>query len=393
MPAKLKILTRQALEEAAKAGRAADSEAVLRKQFVAEVSRVEAKDGDATDVSRRRTFVISTSSPDRDNDVIEADGWQLANYQKNPVVLWAHDYRSLPIGKAIEVGLQGGKLVSTMEFADHDFANTVLRLVDGGFLRATSVGFRPEKYSINEDRRGLDFTEQELLEFSIVPVPANPEALIVAREFKSDLDQLHAWAKGLLAVKAEDEIETPADPAKDAATDKDEKKDEAPAVASLSDADVQRIADAVAGKMADSFSTIQRALEQLAAKSDDDPDDDPEEDPAKAGEQPCCAGCGQKSGNQCKDCGHFMCAEHTLQNHMCPHCTEKSANTDDAIVLELDDEHVLELDAETGVEKDGEHLSADEITAALRDSIGALVGEVVRNETQSTVNRLLGRVD
>ena len=61
------------------------------------------------------------------------------------------------------------------------FAEQVLRMIDGGFLRATSVGFRPIKYSVNATRGGLDFAECDLLEFSICPVGSNPEALIVGR--------------------------------------------------------------------------------------------------------------------------------------------------------------------------------------------------------------------
>jgi HK97 family phage prohead protease len=48
-------------------------------------------------------------------------------------------------------------------------------------LSATSVGFRPLKWSFSKDRErggGIDFHEQELLEFSIVTVPANSEATI-----------------------------------------------------------------------------------------------------------------------------------------------------------------------------------------------------------------------
>lgn len=144
---------------------------VIRKQFVSEITKAPGA-GD-----RVRRFVISTASVDRDNDTIAVAGWKLDSYKRNPVVLWAHDYSQLPIGKATGVGIENGKLVATAEFADHDFADTVLRLIDGGFLNATSVGFRPIKSALNRERGGQDFIEQELLEFSIVPVPANSEAL------------------------------------------------------------------------------------------------------------------------------------------------------------------------------------------------------------------------
>lgn len=173
---------------------------VLFKQDVlSEVGRVQA-DGGAVDVSRRRTFVISSDSVDRDNDVINQAGWQLGNYQANPVVLWAHDYSSLPVGKCVELGVRGHQLIATAEFADHPMASTVLSLVDGGFLRATSVGFRPlpGKYTVNEQRGGMDFESCELLEFSIVPVPANPDALIMARAAGIDLAPIKGWADGVL---------------------------------------------------------------------------------------------------------------------------------------------------------------------------------------------------
>jgi phage head maturation protease len=62
----------------------------------------------------------------------------------------------------------------------------VYRLARGGFLAATSVGFRPLKWEYTTDKErgaddwfpGIDFEEQELVEFSIVTVPANPEALM-----------------------------------------------------------------------------------------------------------------------------------------------------------------------------------------------------------------------
>lgn len=142
------------------------------KQFNAEIK---------AGAGRVRRFVISTSTPDRDNDTIAVAGWKLDNYRRNPVVLWAHDYQSLPLGRAVSVAVDGDKLVADAEFADHDMANAVLKLIDGGFLRATSVGFRPLTSTYNNARGGTDYTAQELLEFSLVPVPANPEALIQAK--------------------------------------------------------------------------------------------------------------------------------------------------------------------------------------------------------------------
>lgn len=161
------------------------SETLQKKQFVAEVK---------AEGARRRRFVISTSGVDRDNDVIDQNGWDLAAYQRNPVVLWAHDYASLPVGKCVSIVVEGGRLVAIVEFAPAElsaFAEQVLGLIDGGFLNAVSVGFKPKKTAHNHARGGLDFLEMELLEFSIVPVPANAQALLVGRS--ADSPALKAW--------------------------------------------------------------------------------------------------------------------------------------------------------------------------------------------------------
>lgn len=189
-------IKREEFLKAAKDGKVPEN-SILRKQFVCE------KAPEPDQSTRYRQFIVSTAAVDRDNDSISPKGWHLDNYRKNPVVLFAHDYTSLPIGKCSNIKMVGGQLIATAEFADHDMANTVMRLVDGGFLNATSVGFRPMKYQLNDERKGVDFEEQELLEFSIVPVPANPEALIVARELAGDIESLKSWAKSTLdALKA-----------------------------------------------------------------------------------------------------------------------------------------------------------------------------------------------
>ena len=142
----------------------------------------------------RVQFVISTGSVDRDNDTVNPAGWRLENYRRSPVVLFAHDYRALPVARASEIGVVGGQLCAVAEFvpaAIYPFAKQVLDMLRAGFLNAVSVGFRPLKYVQNAQRGGFDFIEQELLEFSVVPVPANPEALVVGRGV--DEGAVKAW--------------------------------------------------------------------------------------------------------------------------------------------------------------------------------------------------------
>ena len=128
------------------------------------------------------SFVISTDDVDRHGDVILSQGWHLESYRRNPVFLWAHDYARPVIGRAVEVWSEAHRLVAEVEFAPTDFAQEVAKLYRSGYQRGVSVGFKPLRY---EERRhekmgaflGIRFLEQELLEASAVPVPANKDAL------------------------------------------------------------------------------------------------------------------------------------------------------------------------------------------------------------------------
>lgn len=162
------------------------------------------------DAPRTMKFIISTGAVDRDGDTVNPKGWVLDSYKRSPVVLWSHDYSQLPIGKAVNVQMTEKGLMADVEFPQvgvHPFADTVYDMLKSGFLNATSVGFRGMEYDPSKDRKsGYDFKKQELLEFSIVPVPSNPEALAL-RGVKSDQAQRYAkamrhWTKDVLGDEA-----------------------------------------------------------------------------------------------------------------------------------------------------------------------------------------------
>ena len=128
------------------------------------------------------TFVLSTDDVDRHGDVISADGWVLDSYRENPVLLWAHEYRQPAIGRAAKVWVEPHRLLADMEFAPTEFAKEIASLYRSGFQLGVSVGFKPLRYEERRDEKtgtflGLRFLEQELLEVSAVPVPANRSAL------------------------------------------------------------------------------------------------------------------------------------------------------------------------------------------------------------------------
>jgi len=170
------------------------ADARVRASFDTEVK---AGEGD----SRTLMFTISSASVDRMGDSIAVSGWKMDAYRKNPVVLWAHDATLLPLAKAPKVWVEGEKLKADAEFTPIGMArfnDTVFDMYKQGFLSATSVGFIPLKYAFTDDpqrRYGIDFLEQELLEFSCVPIPANSDALIEGRAAGIDILPVLDWAE------------------------------------------------------------------------------------------------------------------------------------------------------------------------------------------------------
>lgn len=149
--------------------------------------------------SRLIEFIVSTGRVDRENDTISPQGWDLADYKNNPVVLWVHDHWSPPIGNSRSMYLDGDALKSMCEFTPEElnpFGYQIYKLYAGGFMHACSAGFQPVEYNYDESRKyGVNFIKQSMLEYSCVPVPANPDALAVARSKGLKTDLLKAWAE------------------------------------------------------------------------------------------------------------------------------------------------------------------------------------------------------
>jgi len=170
----------------------------------------------SNDDNRTIEGVFSTADVDRSGDPpIEQESWNLKNFKKNPVVLFAHDSRNIPIGKVTKLKLdEKGNLAGKIMFAVDegvgiygDLIKTVYNLYKGKFMRAFSVGFKLGE--ITDDKKGMKLIKNELLEISCVPVPAN--ALALAKVKGLDLE----------ALDKVDEIEETIDFKKDAESNED----------------------------------------------------------------------------------------------------------------------------------------------------------------------------
>lgn len=171
--------------------------------FVRKSNPINPDDIKIEDSERAAIRYINTPDLDRDGEIVMPDGGIIKDYQKNPTVLYSHDYRGLPIGKDIWIKLVKGKgwLAKTI-YANHQLANDVYNLVKEKFLNSSSIGFIALE-TINSGDKGWDKVKEKLvkdwsiledtvnqakriitkwilLEHSDVPLPSNTNALNIA---------------------------------------------------------------------------------------------------------------------------------------------------------------------------------------------------------------------
>ena len=118
----------------------------------------------------------NTTDRDRTGDIITAQAWAngLENYQKNSVLLYQHN-TSNPIGKVTNMEVsERGLWVEAEISAVNDNLHT---LMNDGALKGLSVGFSLENQKYDAEKDTTFITELELLEISVVSVPANQNSL------------------------------------------------------------------------------------------------------------------------------------------------------------------------------------------------------------------------
>jgi hypothetical protein len=179
-------------------GKKVDEIELTRKGIPIDVKTMKIEEGE-----RAAIRLITTPNLDRDNEILVPHGAMLEDFEKSPSVLWVHDYKSLPIGKDVEISIRKEGILAKTVYANHAFAEDVFQAVKGGFLNGTSVGFIPVEQVSSEDGRAFRYWQEKLekdyavpreesgkakniytkwilLEHSDVPVPANAQALNLA---------------------------------------------------------------------------------------------------------------------------------------------------------------------------------------------------------------------
>lgn len=177
--------------------------------------------------SRTATFVAATETgvdTFQGKEFLRMRGGDFERFRKNPVVLDTHDRftAGAVIGRA-EISTVGRKLIAEVEFAETRRADDIWQLVQGGFLRALSVGFRArdvlplaEGESNGAGKNRIEgpariIKEWELFEISVVPVPADGEALKRSFFNQDEAGKLLAGIRRLLETDTKRKDETMSD--------------------------------------------------------------------------------------------------------------------------------------------------------------------------------------
>lgn len=131
----------------------------------------------------------STRFPDRVNDVVspKALGDSMDLFMKNPVLLLDHD-RTKPIGRIQDYAVNSdGLFVTAKVLTGTPTADAAWQEMEFGARSAFSIGFIPRVIDFAQESPTI--TELELLEISVVTIPANRESLFsIAKGFELGTD-------------------------------------------------------------------------------------------------------------------------------------------------------------------------------------------------------------
>lgn len=156
----------------------------MNKQILATIEKAPSDEYDGT-------FILSTESRDRDGDIILLSGWEIDNFQRNPIALWQHD-KDKPVGTWQNLRIEADRLVADLKLASTRLAEMTRQLINDDVLKAVSVGFLPKDVEPRDPEapwKGYLIKGAELLEASLVSVPANQEALLLSKSLELTDDE------------------------------------------------------------------------------------------------------------------------------------------------------------------------------------------------------------
>jgi HK97 family phage prohead protease/HK97 family phage major capsid protein len=170
------------------------------KKFYIHSDSIEIKSA-ASKSSFKIAGYANTSTKDRTGDVVTPEAWVkgIENYRKNPVLLYQHDH-SKPIGRSdsVRVDKKGIFVESTVSDAAEKL-HGVQTLIRDGALKSFSVGFRVKDADYDRTTDTFFIKDLELLEISVVSVPANQDSLFSVRKSFEDDASYEEFKKQFIA--------------------------------------------------------------------------------------------------------------------------------------------------------------------------------------------------
>lgn len=135
------------------------------------------------------SILASDETVDRDNDIILASGWDTKNWLNTGALLYGHNYDSLPVGTAHGAEVVGDKLYVYSKLAKKgtsEWHDAIRSLIAQKILKGVSVGFKATDFEPNS-YGGRTFKKQELLELSLTPIPSNPNAKLLVKDYSKEI--------------------------------------------------------------------------------------------------------------------------------------------------------------------------------------------------------------
>ena len=172
-------------------------------EFVRKGIPIDPKDIEIKEGERAAIRLVTTPHLDRDGEILIPGGAILDDFRQSPTVMYAHDYKSLPIGSDQWIKVVKEGILAKTVYAKHQFAEDVYQCVKDRHLNSNSVGFIPVEAVTPEDKKLFGeaqgilekdygilkdesaraksiYTKYIVLEHSDVPIASNAQSLNLA---------------------------------------------------------------------------------------------------------------------------------------------------------------------------------------------------------------------
>lgn len=141
-------------------------------------------------------YASTFGNVDKVSDVVAKGAFEESLANLEPKVLWQHDMYK-PVAKLMEAYEDDKGLYIKAKMAKTSLGNDALQLMRDGIIDKMSIGFRVVDSEFDVDRGVRILKKIQLIEFSLVTIPANDDARIMAvKELPRDMRTFERFLRG-----------------------------------------------------------------------------------------------------------------------------------------------------------------------------------------------------